>query len=134
MSVVQVWAMKYHQETRPCLGKATDMARTQKLRTAPLGRGSCTAVHRLPDIQRLPHSTYSLRYPDSQLGAGGCSQRQQTRPPRARARRRGSVVTQLCQKNCWEGNAQVGFVSSSSVSRDSEKVCQVYTTQQPSGI
>lgn len=48
----------------------TDMARTRKLRAAPLGRGSCTAVHRLPDIQFLPNSSYSVRYADTQLGTG----------------------------------------------------------------
>lgn len=46
------------------------MARTRKLRAVPLGRGSCTAVHRLPDIQFLPNSSYSVRYAHTQLGTG----------------------------------------------------------------
>lgn len=38
----------------PADALGTDMARTWKLNAVPLGRGSCTAVHRLPDIQFLP--------------------------------------------------------------------------------
>lgn len=40
-------------------------------------------------------------------------------------------------KTCWEGNGQAGFIrllSSSSVSRDSENTCWVYTTRQTSHI
>lgn len=86
----------------------TDMARTWKLRAVPLGRGSCTAVHRLPDIQFLPNSTYSVRYADTQLGTGGCSQGQQTRPPRARPRRQGSRDTTV-PRTAGKGMLRLGF-------------------------
>lgn len=58
----------------------TDMARTRKLRAVPLGRGSCTAVHRLPDIQFLPDSSYSVRYAHTQLGTGAARRDCQAEP------------------------------------------------------
>lgn len=120
---------KRRRQQTPRMRSAQIWQEHENLNAVPLGRGSCTAVHRLPDIQFLPNSTYSLRYADSQLGTGGCSQGTANESgSRPTAATRSSGVTRPCPKNCWEGNAQVGwvfFLSSSSVSRDSEKARQV---------
>lgn len=104
--------MKYHQETRqtPRMRLAQIWQEHENLNAAPLGRGSCTAVHRLPDIQFLPNSTYSVRYADTQLGTGGCSRGTANETgSRPTAATRIPVGTRPCQKSAGKGMLRLGF-------------------------
>lgn len=104
----------------------------ENLGQCPLGEAAaqqCTGFLTF-SFSQIPPTLWGMQTPSWEQGA---APRDSERDPLAPDRGNEDLVTQLCQELL--GRECSGWVlSSSSVSRDSEKVCQVYTTQQPSQI